>query len=207
MPIFLDLNLLCAVNLWHCVVGLICKRDCDSCVHEMRLLEVISAASSPIYHGYKFYILSSVVSLSSLSLHSVLWVWVGNWFVAGLSHIHIHICRTSPHVRRSHVPPPWRPFARRTVRPLAIRRRLWLVDGGANRPSITRRDGRLADVGAVCRRPSSGSSPPLLSIWGRSPAPSALYDSYFSFLDYVFASLFAVTWSDSIPKKLVENSL
>ena len=36
---------------------------------------------------------------------------------------------------------------------------------------------------------------------------SILYDSNFSFLHYVFASLIAVTWLDSIPEKLVENSL
>jgi hypothetical protein len=41
--------------------------------------------------------------------------------------------------------------------------------------------------------PSAGSRPPPLSIWGRPPTPSALYDSNFSFLHYVFASLIAVT--------------
>jgi hypothetical protein len=92
--------------------------------------------------------------------------------------VHGRVRRTSGRVRRSHGRPPWRPSA-----------------GGRGRP--TEADGcpvrRGPSAITVHRKPSTGSRPPPLSIWGRPPAPSALYDSNFSFLHYVFVSLIAVT--------------
>jgi hypothetical protein len=73
--------------------------------------------------------------------------------------------------------------------------------------AVRRRRTAAPSAGGRPQLPSTGSRPPPPSIWGRPPAPSALYDSNFSFLYYVFVSLIAVTWSNSILKKLVENSL
>jgi hypothetical protein len=81
---------------------------------------------------------------------------------------------------------------------------------GADLPPTAGRGGRPPAAGAVlqgrpmgadscpvCRRPSAIAvhlrRPPPQSIWGRPPVPSALYDSNFSFLHYVFTSLIAVT--------------
>jgi hypothetical protein len=78
-----------------------------------------------------------------------------------------------------------------------------LADGEA----VWRRRTATPSAGGRPQLPSTGSRPPPPSIWGHPLAPSALYDSNFSFLHYVFVSLIAVTWSNSILKKLVENSL
>jgi hypothetical protein len=87
-------------------------------------------------------------------------------------------------------------------------------------PTDVRLGGRPPAAGAVLQgRPTEADGCPVRrgpsaiavhrkpSIWDRPPAPSALYDSNFSFLHYVFAFLIAVTWSNSILEKLVENSL
>jgi hypothetical protein len=70
------------------------------------------------------------------------------------------------------------------------RRKGWPSGGRWGHPPRLSNGGRqLSRLPEVVRN----RRPPLPSIWGRLPVPSALYDSNFSFLDYVFASLIAVT--------------
>jgi hypothetical protein len=124
----------------------------------------------------------------------------------------VHGCvrRTSGRVRRSHRRPPADgkavgrrgPTALRLPEGVAVRR-----PPGPSSKAVRRRWTASPFAGGRPQLPSTRSRSPPPSIWGRPPTPSALYDSNFSFLHYVFASLIAVTLSDSILEKLVENSL
>jgi hypothetical protein len=111
---------------------------------------------------------------------------------------HSRVRQTSRRVRRSHGCPPWRLSTSgqqghrppqptdRGGRPPSDCRKGW--------PSVGRQGRRTeADGCPVRRRPSAIAVRRKPSIWGRPPVPSALYDSNFSFLHYVFASLIAVT--------------
>jgi hypothetical protein len=64
---------------------------------------------------------------------------------------------------------------------------------GPSSKAVRRRRTAALSAGGRPQLPSTGSHPPPPSIRGRPPTPSALYDSNFSFLHYVFVSLIAVT--------------
>ena len=63
----------------------------------------------------------------------------------------------------------------------------------ANRPLATERGGRPANARAIFQGCPIEAVYNLPSIWGRLPALSVFYNSNFSFLHYVFASLIVVT--------------
>ena len=62
---------------------------------------------------------------------------------------HINVRRTFGRIYWPHECLPWRPFARRTTRPLAIRRPLRPIDGGADCPPTAGRGGRPANARTV----------------------------------------------------------
>jgi hypothetical protein len=80
------------------------------------------------------------------------------------------------------------PTALRLPEGVAVRR-----PPGPSSKAVRQRRTAAPSAGGRPQLPSTGSRPPPPSIWGRPPTPSTLYDSNFSFLHYVFASLIAVT--------------
>jgi hypothetical protein len=80
------------------------------------------------------------------------------------------------------------PTALRLPKEMAVRR-----PPGLSSKAVQQRRTAAPSAGGRPQSPSAGSRPPPPSIWGRPPTPSALYDSNFSFLHYVFASLITLT--------------